>query len=79
MMYGGKVELRTPFLNKALIDFGLRIPTKYRDENGGKGRIMKYVLRKHLKVRFQMSYFGDLRKHSKWDVIQITLKKKKRN
>lgn len=46
MMYGGKVELRTPFLNKALIDFGLRIPTKYRDENGGKGRIMKYVLRK---------------------------------
>ena len=46
MMYGGKVELRTPFLNKKLIDFGLRIPTKYRDENGGKGRIMKYVLRK---------------------------------
>ena len=47
-MYGGKVELRTPFLNKTLIDFGLRIPTKYRDENGGKGRIMKYVLRKNI-------------------------------
>jgi asparagine synthase (glutamine-hydrolysing) len=46
MMYGGKVELRTPFLNKKLIDFGLRIPTKYRDENGGSGKIMKYVLRK---------------------------------
>ena len=46
MMYGGKVELRTPFLNKELIDFGLRIPTKYRDEADGKGNIMKYVLRK---------------------------------
>ena len=32
-MYGGTVELRTPFLNKEVIDFGLRIPTKYRDEN----------------------------------------------
>lgn len=46
MMYGGKVELRTPFLNKELIDFGLRIPTRYRDEADGKGNIMKYVLRK---------------------------------
>ena len=46
MMYGGKVELRTPFLNKEVIDFGLRIPTRYRDEANGKGNIMKYVLRK---------------------------------
>ena len=46
MMYGGEVELRTPFLNKKLIDFGLKIPTKYRDENGGNGKIMKYILRK---------------------------------
>jgi asparagine synthase (glutamine-hydrolysing) len=46
MMYGGEIELRTPFLNKKLIDFGLRIPTKYRDENGGNGKIMKYILRK---------------------------------
>lgn len=46
MMYGGEVELRTPFLNKKLIDFGLRIPTKYRDEDGGNGSIMKYILRK---------------------------------
>ena len=46
MMYGGKVELRTPFLNKEVIDFGLRIPTRYRDEADGKGNIMKYVLRK---------------------------------
>ena len=46
MMYGGKVELRTPFLNKDLIDFGLRIPTRYRDEADGKGNVMKYVLRK---------------------------------
>ena len=35
-MYGGEVELRTPFINKKVIDFGLRIPTKYRDENEGK-------------------------------------------
>ena len=46
MMYGGEVELRTPFINKNVIDFGLRIPTKYRDENEGKGQKMKYVLRK---------------------------------
>ena len=46
MMYGGEVELRTPFLNKKLIDFGLKIPTKYRDDNGGTGQIMKYILRK---------------------------------
>ena len=46
MMYGGEVELRTPFINKRVIDFGLRIPTKYRDENEGKGQKMKFVLRK---------------------------------
>ena len=51
MMYGGEVELRTPFINKKVIDFGLRIPTKYRDENEGKGQKMKYVLRKHLKKK----------------------------
>ena len=49
MMYGGKVELRTPFLNKEVIDFGLRIPTKYRDENNGKGNHMKYILREAFK------------------------------
>ena len=46
MMYGGKVELRTPFMNKEVIDFGLRIPTRYRDEKDGKGNVMKYILRK---------------------------------
>jgi len=46
MMYGGEVELRTPFINKKVIDFGLRIPTKYRDENEGNGQRMKFVLRK---------------------------------
>lgn len=46
MMWGGIVELRTPFLNKKLIDFGLRIPTKYRDENNGGGNSMKFILRK---------------------------------
>ncbi len=59
MMYGGTVELRTPFLNKEVVDFGLRIPTKYRDENyevrkkfeskktkHKDGNIMKFILRK---------------------------------
>ena len=59
MMYGGTVELRTPFLNKEVVDYGLRIPTKYRDENHvirkiteyktteySDGNIMKFVLRK---------------------------------
>lgn len=46
MMWGGIVELRTPFLNKKLVDFGLRIPTKYRDENNGGGSSMKFILRK---------------------------------
>jgi asparagine synthase (glutamine-hydrolysing) len=46
MMYGGEVELRTPFINKKVIDFGLRIPTKYRDDKEGTGQRMKYVLRK---------------------------------
>jgi len=58
MMYGGKVELRTPFLNKKLIDFGLRIPTKYRDEDGGSGKIMKYVLRK--------AFEGEISKELLW-------------
>ena len=62
MMYGGKVELRTPFLNKEVIDFGLKIPTKYRDENYFQrntidvfetthkdGNIMKFILRKAFK------------------------------
>lgn len=46
MMYGGEVELRTPFLNKKVIDFGLKIPTKYRDDKNGEGQTMKYILRK---------------------------------
>ena len=46
MMYGGEVELRTPFLSKELVEFCIKIPTKYRDENEGKGRLMKYILRK---------------------------------
>ncbi len=46
MMFGGTVELRTPFLDKEVVDFGLRLPTRYRDEANGKGKIMKYLLRK---------------------------------
>ena len=62
MMYGGTVELRTPFLNKEVVDFGLRIPTKYRHENyiarneievytteQKDGNIMKYILRQAFK------------------------------
>ena len=29
-----------------MVEFCLKIPTKYRDENEGKGRLMKYILRK---------------------------------
>ena len=46
MMYGGEVELRTPFLSKELVEFCINIPTKYRDEKGGNGGLMKYILRK---------------------------------
>jgi asparagine synthase (glutamine-hydrolysing) len=46
MMYGGTVELRTPFLDKTLVEFGLGTPTRYRDEANGRGKIMKYLLRK---------------------------------
>jgi asparagine synthase (glutamine-hydrolysing) len=46
MMFGGTVELRTPFLDKEVVNFGLRLPTRYRDEANGKGKVMKYMLRK---------------------------------
>jgi asparagine synthase (glutamine-hydrolysing) len=46
MMWGGTVELRTPFLDKTFVEFGLSTPTRYRDEADGKGKIMKYLLRK---------------------------------
>ena len=46
MMFGGEVELRTPFLSKELVEFSIGIPTKYRDEKEGKGKLMKYILRK---------------------------------
>ena len=29
MMYGGKVELRTPFLDKDFVEYGLGIPPQY--------------------------------------------------
>mgnify|MGYP001075084455 CR=1 FL=1 len=81
MMYGGEVELRTPFLNKKLIDFGLRIPTKYRDDDGGHGKIMKYILRKAFdeeiknkdllwrpKKTFQVGCHTDFLKQPTWKV-----------
>jgi asparagine synthase (glutamine-hydrolysing) len=78
MMYGGIVELRTPFLNKKLVDFGLRIPTRYRDEADGNGNIMKFVLRKAFegeineellwrpKKTFQVGCHTDYLKSSFW-------------
>lgn len=45
MMWGGTVELRTPFLDHELVDFCLRIPTRYRSNNDGKGSVMKPLLR----------------------------------
>jgi asparagine synthase (glutamine-hydrolysing) len=79
MMYGGEVELRTPFLNKKLIDFGLKLPTKYRDEAGGNGQIMKYILRKAFdddiqnkellwrpKKTFQVGCHTDFLKQTAW-------------
>ena len=48
-MYGGEVELRTPFLSKELVEFSINLPTKYRDEKSGKGKLMKYVLRESFK------------------------------
>lgn len=81
MMYGGTVELRTPFLNKELIDFGLRIPTKYRDDKGGEGGTMKYVLRKAFedeisdellwrpKKTFQVGCHTDFLKKKEWKKV----------
>ena len=73
--------MRTPFLNKKLIDFGLRIPTKYRDDDGGHGKIMKYILRKAFdeeiknkdllwrpKKTFQVGCHTDFLKQPTWKV-----------
>lgn len=91
MMYGGEVELRTPFINKRVIDFGLRIPTKYRDENEGNGQKMKFVLRKAFekeigslneellwrpKKTFQVGAHSDFLKKQIWkDKIETIFKK----
>ena len=45
MMYGGTVELRTPFLHKNLVEFCLKIPPKYKKE----GQMWKPMLRKAFK------------------------------
>tara|TARA_Y100001972_G_scaffold46523_1_gene57396 strand:+ start:7476 stop:9176 length:1701 start_codon:yes stop_codon:yes gene_type:complete len=91
MMYGGEVELRTPFINKKVIDFGLRIPTKYRDDKEGKGQKMKFVLRKAFekeigslneellwrpKKTFQVGAHSDFLKKQVWkDKIESIFKK----
>lgn len=45
MMWGGTIELRTPFLDRELVDFCLRIPTRYRANRDGAGRVLKPLLR----------------------------------
>ena len=45
MMYGGTVELRTPFLHKNLVEFCLKIPPKFKKE----GQMWKPMLRKAFK------------------------------
>ncbi len=48
-MWGGTVELRTPFLDREVVDWCLRIPTRYRSNNDGKGGVLKPVLREAFK------------------------------
>ena len=45
MMYGGTVELRTPFLDKSFVEFCMKIPPKYKKD----GNIWKPMLRKAFK------------------------------
>ena len=45
MMYGGTVELRTPFLHRDLVEFCLTIPPKYKKD----GNMWKPLLRKAFK------------------------------
>jgi asparagine synthase (glutamine-hydrolysing) len=45
MMYGGTVELRTPFLDKKLVEFCMKIPPKYKKD----GNMWKPMLRKAFK------------------------------
>ncbi len=44
-MMQGTVELRAPFVDRELVDFCLNIPTCYRDDAEGRGRVMKPLLR----------------------------------
>ena len=80
-MYGGIVELRSPFMNREVVDFGLRIPTRHRDDKDGGGGIMKWVMRKSFegqiseellmrkKKTFQVGCHSDFLKDQK-DVIE---------
>ena len=45
MMYGGTVELRTPFLDKKLVEFCMTIPPKFKKD----GNMWKPLLRKSFK------------------------------
>lgn len=79
-MWGGTVELRTPFLDRAVVDFALRIPTKYRADLGGAGRHVKWVLREGFrgwvpdpllmrpKVTFQEGAHSDFLKERKGEM-----------
>ena len=85
-MYGETVELRTPFLNKKVVDFGLQIPTKYRDENyevrkeieqketvNSDGNVMKFILRKEFEKDISEELIMNLKEaFQELDVIRIT-------
>ena len=45
MMFGGTVELRTPFLDKSFVEFCMKIPPKYKKD----GNMWKPMLRKAFK------------------------------
>lgn len=83
MMWGGTVELRTPFLDHALVDFCLRIPTRYRDDRGGAGKVVKPLLRAAFrgelpddllmrpKVAFQDGAHSDFLKNRRGEIARV--------
>ena len=66
MMYGGTVELRTPFLHRDLVEFCLTIPPKYKKD----GNMWKPLLRKAFKGELSDELLFRPKKLFKRGVIQ---------
>ena len=79
LMYGGELELRTPFTNRALVTYGLTLPVRYRSDRDGKGNKMKFLLRKAFekeipnedliwrpKITMQIGCHTDYLKEERW-------------